>query len=107
MRLKNAKKAPIKTINTDVMWNNLSDVKVEEHVNHSLSAMKFCGMQLEDNVTIYSVLSRFRPEITEKKAFDSLLSEINHQLEKHRIIIHQGVKVDASIMQLMILDLIH
>ncbi|CEN51980.1 hypothetical protein CCAN11_2380009 [Capnocytophaga canimorsus] len=29
MRLKNAKKAPIKTINTNVMWNNLSDVKVE------------------------------------------------------------------------------
>ncbi|MFK8264824.1 transposase [Capnocytophaga canimorsus] len=49
------------------MWNNLSDVKVEEHVNHSLSAMKFCGMQLEDNVTSYSVLSRFRTELTEKK----------------------------------------
>ncbi|WP_218044117.1 transposase [Capnocytophaga canimorsus] len=44
MRLKNAKKDPIKTINTNVMWNNLSDVKVEEHVNDSLSAMKFCGM---------------------------------------------------------------
>ncbi|WP_394265594.1 transposase [Bergeyella zoohelcum] len=81
------------------MWNNLSDVKVEEHVNDSLSAMKFCGMQLEDSVPSYSVLSRFRTELTEKKAFDSLLSEINHQLEKHRIIIHQGVKVDASITQ--------
>ncbi|WP_260391202.1 transposase [Bergeyella zoohelcum] len=52
------------------MWNNLSDVKVEEHVNDSLSAMKFCGMQLEDNIPSYSVLSRFRTEITEKKAFD-------------------------------------
>ncbi|WP_147292188.1 transposase [Bergeyella zoohelcum] len=81
------------------MWNNLSDVKVEEHVNDSLSAMKFCGMQLEDSVPSYSVLSRFRTELTEKKAFDSLLSEINHQLEKHRNIIHQGVKVDASITQ--------
>ncbi|GJQ05106.1 IS5 family transposase ISMac22 [Capnocytophaga canimorsus] len=81
------------------MWNNLSDVKVEKHVNDSLSTMKFCGMQLEDNVPSYSVLNRFRTELTEKKAFDSLLSEINHQLEKHRIIIHQGVKVDASITQ--------
>ncbi|MFK8296303.1 transposase [Capnocytophaga canimorsus] len=80
-------------------YDNLSDVKVEEHVNDSLSAMKFCGMQLEDSVPSYSVLSRFRTELTEKKAFDSLLSEINHQLEKHRIIIHQGVKVDASITQ--------
>ncbi|WP_241694735.1 transposase [Capnocytophaga canimorsus] len=61
--------------------------------------MKFCGIQLEDSVPSYSVLSRFRTELTEKKAFDSLLSEINHQLEKHRIIIHQGVKVDASITQ--------
>ncbi|MFK8295749.1 transposase [Capnocytophaga canimorsus] len=59
------------------MWNNLSDVKVEEHVNDSLSAMKFCGMQLEDSVPSYSVLSRFRTELTEKKTFDSLLSEIN------------------------------
>ncbi|CEN44899.1 conserved hypothetical protein [Capnocytophaga canis] len=56
-------------------------------------------MQLEDNVPSYNVLSRFRTELTEKKAFDLLLSEINHQLEKHRIIIHQGVKVDASITQ--------
>ncbi|WP_115644048.1 transposase [Bergeyella zoohelcum] len=46
--------------------------------------MKFCGMQLEDSVPSYSVLSRFRTELTEKKAFDLLLSEINHQLEKHR-----------------------
>lgn len=61
--------------------------------------MKFCGMQLEDSVPSYSVLSRFRTELTEKKAFDLLLSQINHQLEKHRIIIHQGVKVDASITQ--------
>ncbi|ATA92093.1 hypothetical protein CGC56_07975 [Capnocytophaga canimorsus] len=36
---------------------SLSDVKVEEHVNDSLSAMKFCGMHLEDNVPSYSVLS--------------------------------------------------
>ncbi len=81
------------------MWNNLSDVKVEEHVNDSLSAMKFCGMQLEDSVPSYSVLSRFRSELTQKNVFDLLLSEINHQLEKHRVIIHQGVKVDASITQ--------
>ncbi|WP_372474695.1 hypothetical protein AB4865_05395 [Capnocytophaga sp. ARDL2] len=47
----------------------------------------------------YNVLSRFRTELTEKKAFDLLLCEINHQLEKHRIIIQQGVKVDACITQ--------
>ncbi|CEN52994.1 conserved hypothetical protein [Capnocytophaga canimorsus] len=35
-------------------------------------------MHLEDNVPSYSVLSRFCTELTEKKAFDSLLSEINH-----------------------------
>ncbi|MFK8288529.1 transposase [Capnocytophaga canimorsus] len=39
------------------MWNNLSDVKVEEYVNDSLSAIKFCGMKLEYNVPSYSVLS--------------------------------------------------
>ncbi|WP_115644270.1 transposase [Bergeyella zoohelcum] len=61
--------------------------------------MKFCGMQLEDNVPSYSVLSRFRTELTEKKAFDSLLSEINHQLEKYGILINKGTKVDASITQ--------
>ncbi|WP_372472514.1 transposase [Capnocytophaga sp. ARDL2] len=52
------------------MWNNLSDIKLEEYVNDSLSAMKFCDMQLEDSVPSYSVLSLFRTELTEKKAFD-------------------------------------
>ncbi|WP_081583260.1 transposase [Bergeyella zoohelcum] len=61
--------------------------------------MKFCGMQLEDSVPSYSVLSRFRTELTEKKAFDSLLSEINCQLEKYGILINKGTKVDASITQ--------
>jgi len=41
-------------------WYNLSDYGVEEQVNDSLSCMRFCGLQLEDDVPDHSVVCRFR-----------------------------------------------
>jgi IS5 family transposase len=41
------------------MWNDLSDVKTENQVNDSLSAMRFCGPGLEESVPDHSTLSRF------------------------------------------------
>lgn len=79
------------------MWNKLSDVRLEEHVNDSLSATKFCGLQLEDQVPDNSTISRFRTLLCEKKAFDRLLEVVNDELEKHHLIINEGIKVDASL----------
>lgn len=79
-------------------WYNLSDPGVEDMVNENLSAMAFCGLQIEDDVPDHSVLSRFRSELTEKKAFDRMLRKINDQLEKKKIMVKEGsALVDASI----------
>jgi len=80
------------------IWYGLSDEKVEESVNDSLSMMRFCDLDIEDRVPDHSVLSRFRTELTEKKAFDRLLKKINRQLVEHKVIIKNGAGiVDATL----------
>ncbi len=80
------------------IWYNLSDPGVEDFVNDSLGSMRFCGLQLEDDVPDHSTLSRFRSELTSKKAYDRLLKKINNQLKKRGIMIKEGkAKVDASL----------
>jgi IS5 family transposase len=80
------------------IWYDLSDERVEESVNENLSMMRFCDLEIEDNVPDHSVLSRFRTELTEKKAFDRLLKKINRQLSAHKVIIRNGAGiVDATL----------
>ena len=67
------------------IWYDLSDEKVEESVNDSLSMMRFCDLEIEDKVPDHSALSRFRTELTEKKSFDRLLKRINRQLVSHSL----------------------
>jgi len=79
------------------VWNNLSDERTEDYVNESVSAMRFCGLDLEDSVPDHSTLSRFRSTLTSANAMDKLLRAINKNLEKHSIIVNKGIKVDASL----------
>ena len=46
------------------IWNGLSDVQTEDLLNDSISAMRFCGLDLEDTVPDHSTLSRFRTALT-------------------------------------------
>lgn len=79
-------------------WYNLSDPGVEDYVNDSLGAMRFCGLQLEDQVPDHSTLSRFRSELVGKKSYDRLLRKFNDQLKQKGIMLKEGkAKVDASI----------
>lgn len=79
-------------------WYRLSDPEVEDMVNENLSAMAFCGLQIEDDVPDHSVISRFRKELTEKKAFDRLLRKFNAQLKAKGIMVKEGAAiVDAAI----------
>lgn len=64
------------------IWYNVSDPGVEDMVNDGLSAMCFCGLNIEDDVPDHSTLSRFRKELVEKKAYDRLLKKINQQLKE-------------------------
>lgn len=80
------------------VWNgNLSDRLVEEMANENLSAMKFCGLSLEDSVPDHSVLSRFRTCLAKNNTFESIMLLINKQLDEHSIIVKTGIKVDATI----------
>jgi IS5 family transposase len=71
-------------------WYNLSDMGVEDMVNDTLSANAFCGLRVEDTVPDHSTLSRFRSELSEKRAMDRLLTKLNNQLEHHGIEVRQG-----------------
>jgi IS5 family transposase len=80
------------------IWYNMSDERVEESVNDSLSMMRFCDLTIEDNVPDHSVLSRFRSELTKKKSFDRLFKKINNQLAAHKVIVRNGIGIiDATL----------
>lgn len=79
------------------IWNGLSDERCEDFINESVSAMRFCGLALEDPVPDHSTLSRFRSEMTKSGAFDKLLKAVNKELSKQKLIVNTGVKVDASV----------
>jgi IS5 family transposase len=78
-------------------WYGLSDYEVEDSINDRISFSRFVGLSLEDTCPDHSVISRFRKEMTKKNGYDKILKFINEQLEKHNIIVKQGVLVDASI----------
>ena len=79
-------------------WYGISDVQTEEMVNENLSASLFCGLAIEDSVPDHSTLSRFRGELTSKKAYDRILKKLNSQLRTHKVMVNHGqVKIDASI----------
>jgi IS5 family transposase len=60
--------------------------------------MRFCDLDIEDSVPDHSVLSRFRSELTDKKAFERLLKKINRQLVGRKVMIKNGIGiVDATI----------
>ncbi len=61
--------------------------------------MRFLGLNLEDNVPDHSVLSRFRTRLTAAHAWDSLLAQINRQIEAHNMMLIFGCDVDANITQ--------
>jgi transposase, IS5 family len=79
------------------IWYGLSDERTEEMVCENLSASKFCGLEVEDDVPDHSVLSRFRKELTEKRAFDRIFNKVNQQLKEKKVLVKGCVKVDASI----------
>ncbi len=78
-------------------WYGLSDYEVEDRINDSISFSKFCGLTLDQVSPDHSTLSRFRTKMTQKNVYETLLKEINKQLENHQIIVKTGAIVDASI----------
>ena len=82
-------------------WYQLSDTQTEAMVYDSISALKFCGLTLEDNVPGHSTLSRFKKELHDASVLDQLYSSVVTQLESQGLQIKKGQpRVDASIQKL-------
>ena len=82
-------------------WYQLSDTQTEAMVYDSISALKFCGLTLEDNVPGHSTLSRFKKELHDASVLDQLYSKVVTQLESQGLQIKKGqARVDASLQKL-------
>ena len=82
-------------------WYDLSDTQTESMVNDSLSAMKFCGLTIEDSVPGHSTLSRFKKELKDKNAYYPILQKFLEQLSAHNLTIEKGsARIDARLKKL-------
>lgn len=72
------------------IWYQLSDVQLAQCLYRDLLFRKFCRLEFGGTVPEASTLGRFRAQLTEHNLWDSLLSEINSQLEAKNIIMTQG-----------------
>ena len=61
----------------------MSDGEAEEQVNDRLSFSRFAGLGMGDEVPDSTTLCRFRNTLVRSGVYDSLLSEVNRQLEAH------------------------
>lgn len=78
-------------------WYGLSDGEIEEQVNDRLSFSRFAGLGMDDEVPDSTTLCRFRNALVKSGVYDSLLSEVNRQLEARHVMVTSGVIVDASV----------
>ncbi|MBR8706962.1 IS5 family transposase [Bacteroides pyogenes] len=78
-------------------WYGLSDGEVEDQVNDRLSFSHFVGLGMEDVAPDSTTVCRFRNILVEAGLYDTILNEINRQLEEKGVIVKRGAIVDASI----------
>jgi len=79
-------------------WYQLSDTQTESMVYDSISALKFCGLTLEDNVPGHSTLSRFKKELEDHDSLESVLKQVDDQLFALNLKIIKGkARVDAKL----------
>lgn len=79
------------------VWYGLSDGEIEEQVNDRLSFSRFAGLGMDEEVPDSTTLCRFRNALVKSGVYDSLLSEVNRQLEARHVMVTTGVIVDASV----------
>ena len=80
------------------VWYQLSDTQTEAMVYDSISALRFCGLSLEDSVPGHSTLSRFKKELKDHGVLEELTSWIRHQLKDSNVEVLPGKgRVDARL----------
>ena len=79
------------------VWYGLSDGEEEDQVNDRISFSRFAGLSMDDEVPDSTTVCRFRNILVESNLYDSLLDEINRQLEVKGVLVKKGAIVDASV----------
>ena len=79
-------------------WYQLSDTQTEAMVYDSISALRFCGLTIEDNVPGHSTLSRFKKELIEHGTLQGLEKDFEAQLKLKNLEIQSGKgRIEAKI----------
>ena len=63
---------------------------MSQYLYRDLIFCKFCHLELGGDVPEASTLGRFRNQLVEHDLWESLLREINHQLEAKNMILTEG-----------------
>lgn len=72
------------------IWYRLSDVQLAQALYRDLLFRKFCRLELGGNVPEASTLGRFRAQLVDQDLWETLLDEVNRQLEQKHIIMTEG-----------------
>jgi IS5 family transposase len=78
-------------------WYNLSDLQAEEAVRDRMSFRRFCGIRLDAETPDHSSIWRFRQTIEKLGLSETLLAEVNRQLDARGQMVKRGTLVDATI----------
>lgn len=78
-------------------WYNLSDVELENCLRDRLSFIKFCNLNLEDDVPDHSTISRFRKKLMNANLFESIFCEVRDQIEEYGLSLQSGSVIDATL----------
>jgi|AntAceMinimDraft_17_1070374.scaffolds.fasta_scaffold17533_3 IS5 family transposase len=79
------------------IWYNLSDEKLENYINDSLSFMRFLNLKIEDNIPDTSTIGRFRRGLVKNNMFANLLEIINKQLADNNFSIKNGEIIEPKL----------
>lgn len=72
------------------IWYRLSDVELAQTLFRDLLFRKFCHLELGGSVPDASTIGRFRAKLVEHDLWETLLGEVNRQLEAKHIIMTEG-----------------
>lgn len=72
------------------VWYGLSDVQLSHQLYRDLLFRKFCHLELGGSVPDDTTLGRFRTQLIKHDLWETLLGEVNAQLESKNIIMAEG-----------------
>lgn len=78
-------------------WHDFSDPEMEYMLGDRISFRRFAGLGLADASPNHSMIGRFRAELTRLGLMQSLLDEVNRQLDEHGVALKKGTIVDATL----------